>query len=131
MATYLYNCGVDFNATTSMIRAAKPRGDDQRFTFYDSSFHNASVADLAYYALFAQSNADGWTHTTQERMPLPIRLVSELDLHVDDSFLNRFTESREEMLCRKSHLLDLLFSASTATGIIYGKGPCKKNAACL
>jgi hypothetical protein len=103
------------------MRVAMPRGDDQCFTFYTSSFYNPSVAELAYYALFSQSNADGGTHTTQERMPLPFPLVSKLDPHIDDLFLNRFAE-RTEILYRKSCLLDLLVSSSTTMGIIYGKG---------
>ena len=120
IATYLYNCGVDFNATSSIIRVASPKGDDQRFSFYRSNFHNPSVVDLAYYALFARSNADGGTHTTQEPMPLPLQLVSKLDPHVDDLFLNRFTEATE-LIYRKSCLLDLLVSSSPDTGILYGK----------
>lgn len=107
-----------------------PRGDDQHFTFYTSSFHNPSVADLAYYALFAKSTADGGTYTTQERMPLPFRLVSELDAHVDDLFLNRFAEDTE-ILHRKSCLLDLLVSSPTDKGTIYGKDLYTKKSACL
>ena len=53
-------------------------------------------------------------------MPLPFRLVSRLDPHLDDSFLNRFAEPTE-IFYRKSCLLDLLLSPSTITRIIYGK----------
>ena len=97
-----------------------PRGEEQCFTYYTSSFHHPSVADLAYYALFSQSNIDKENHTTQERMPLPYQLLSKLDPHVDDLFLNRFAE-RTELLYRKSCLLSLLVSSSNSTGMIYGK----------
>lgn len=98
-----------------------PRGNEQHFTFSTSSFYSPSVADLTYYALFAQSNDGGGIHSAKDRIPLPFRLVSKLDPYIDASFLDRLAEGTE-VLYRKSCLLDLLISSSTASEIIYGKG---------